>query len=117
MNAELEQKFLQLIRESIRESITDIHLTSGQYPFIRMTSRDVEPVANFGIIELDDLYDLALFMNNQVTRERIDTATRGINFIYELEGTRFRGNISKDNDGFAIALRTIKKNTPTAESV
>ena len=47
MNIELEQKFLQLMRESIRENITDIHLTSGQYPFIRMTSRDVEPVTNF----------------------------------------------------------------------
>ena len=44
MNFELEQKFLQLMRESIRENITDIHLTSGQFPFIRMTSRDVEPV-------------------------------------------------------------------------
>jgi twitching motility protein PilT len=117
MNLELEQKFLQLMRESIRENITDIHLTSGQFPFIRMTSRDVEPVSNFGVIELNDLYDLALYMNATVTREKVDTATRGVNFIYELEGTRFRGNVSKDNDGFAIALRTIKKHTPTAESV
>ncbi|MBP9812688.1 Flp pilus assembly complex ATPase component TadA, partial [Candidatus Gracilibacteria bacterium] len=117
MNIELEQKFLQLMRESIRESITDIHLTSGQYPFIRMSSRDVEPVANFGVIGMNDLFDLALYMNPLVTKERIETATKGINFIYELEGTRFRGNVSKDNDGFAIAMRTIKKNTPSAESV
>ncbi len=117
MNIELEQKFLQLMRESIRESITDIHLTSGQYPFIRMSSRDVEPVANFWVIGMNDLFDLALYMNPLVTKERIETATKGINFIYELEGTRFRGNVSKDNDGFAIAMRTIKKNTPSAESV
>lgn len=117
MNLELQQKFLQLMSESIRENITDIHLTSGQYPFIRMTSRDVEPVANFWVISIDDLFDLAAYMNPLVTRERIETTTRGINFIYELEGTRFRGNVSKDNDGFAIALRTIKKNTPTAEGV
>ena len=78
------------MHESIRENITDIHLTSGQYPFIRMTSRDVDPVVNFGVIALSDLYDLATYMNPTVTRERIDTATRGLNFIYELEGTRFR---------------------------
>ncbi len=117
MNVELEQKFLQLMRESIRENITDIHLTSGQFPFIRMTSRDVEPVGNFWAITLNDLFDLVSYMNPQVTREKIETATRWLNFIYELEGTRFRWNVSKDNDGFAIALRTIKKNTPTAESV
>jgi Tfp pilus assembly pilus retraction ATPase PilT len=66
---------------------------------------------------MNDLFDLALYMNPLVTKERIETATKGINFIYELEGTRFRGNVSKDNDGFAIAMRTIKKNTPSAESV
>jgi twitching motility protein PilT len=117
MNPELEQKFLQLIREAIRENITDIHLTARQYPFIRMTSRDVEPVVAFGVISLEDLFALVEYMAPQVTREHIDSSTRGTNFIYELDGSRFRANVSKDNDGFAIALRTIKKNTPTAEMV
>lgn len=117
MRPELEKNFLQLIGEVIAQGITDVHITSGQFPYIRVVSRDVEPVRSFGQTSFQDVMDIILYMSPVTTQEQIDTASTGINFIYEYQGTRFRANVSKDNDGIAIALRTIKKNTPTAEGV
>lgn len=56
-------------------------------------------------------------MNPLLNQEKLETIDTGISFIYEHQGTRFRANVSKNNEGMAVALRTIKKTTPTAESV
>lgn len=56
-------------------------------------------------------------MDDTVTRERVETEKHGVNFVYDYQGSRFRTNISKDMNGVAIALRTIRKKIPTAESV
>jgi twitching motility protein PilT len=116
-NPELEHSFIQLIEEVVRNTITDIHIGSGNCPYVRVANRDVQPVTKFGVISYDQLIEIILFMNPLLTREKIETIETGVNFIYEHEGTRFRANVSKNNEGMAVALRTIKKNTPTAESV
>lgn len=52
-----------------------------------------------------------------INQNKIETISTGISFVYEYKWTRFRANVSKNNDGIAIAMRTIKKITPSAEDV
>ncbi len=111
------QKFTQLLDEIITINITDLHITSGDCPFIRTPKRDVEPITQFGSLTEADVIELIIFTHGSITPEKIQEAKKGINYIYEHKWTRFRANASHNKDGIAIALRTIKKNIPTAESV
>lgn len=117
MNPVLEEKFTKFLKMVIDNTITDVHISSGTYPYIRVASRDVKPILEFGILSYEEIIDLIIFMNPLINQEKIEGTTTGINFIYEFTGTRFRANVSKNNEWVAVALRTIKKNTPTAEGV
>ncbi|NRH21665.1 PilT/PilU family type 4a pilus ATPase [Candidatus Gracilibacteria bacterium] len=117
MNAELEDKFKTFVDIVISNTITDMHIGSGSYPYIRESNREITPITQFGIVSYDDIISLVIYMNPLLNQEKIENTKTGISFIYQYKGTRFRANVSKNNDGVAIALRTIKKNTPTAESV
>ena len=117
MEEVLEEKFLKFIDIVIASSITDVHINSGSCPYIRSPNRDIIPIEQFWKLTYDEFISLVLFMNPLLTQEKIEHLGTGISFIYEYSGTRFRANVSKNNEWVAIALRTIKKNTPTAESV
>jgi twitching motility protein PilT len=117
MEAALEEKFIKFIEVVINNSITDMHISSGSCPYIRTASRDIKPIEQFGILTYDELISLVIFMNPLLNQEKIEHVGTGISFIYAHNGTRFRANVSKNNEWVAIALRTIKKNTPTAEGV
>lgn len=114
---ELENNFLKLIDEVIHAGVTDIHLWSGNFPYVRAINRNVEPAEKFGRLTYEDMMHLISFMSPLITQEKIKTTEKGINFIYEYQWTRFRANVSKNSEGVAVAMRTIKKNTPTAEWV
>ncbi len=116
-NPELEIKFMKLLEEVVKNTITDVHLGSGDYPYIRVANRDIQPVKTFGQLSYDDLVQLIIFMNPLLDQGKLESIETGVNFIYEHQWTRFRANVSKNNEWMAVALRTIKKNTPTAESV
>jgi twitching motility protein PilT len=116
-NSPLIEKYTQLIDEVVKNRITDLHLGSGDFPYIRMMNRNVEPVESFGKLSYEDIIEFIHFMNPDLVRESIEVIKTGLTFIYEKDGTRFRANVSKNNEWIAIALRTIKKDLPTAEWV
>lgn len=116
-NIDLQQAFTKFIEEVIQNTITDIHIGSGNFPYVRVANRDVQPVEKFWKVTYGQLIELIIFMNPLLNQEKLETIDTGISFIYEHQGTRFRANVSKNNEGMAVALRTIKKTTPTAESV
>lgn len=109
--------FTLLLQESIKSSITDIHLSSDEYPFVRAPSRKVEALSQFGKLSYTDVLELIKHMDPTITEQVINTRVGWVNFVFNFEWTRFRANISKNTTGVAVALRTIKKNIPTAESV
>lgn len=117
MEAALKDKFLKFVDVVIANTITDMHISSGSYPYIRAANRDIKPIEQFWKLTYSEMIDLIIFMNPLLNQEKIEHLGTGVSFIYEYNGTRFRANVSKNNEGIAVALRTIKKNTPTAESV
>lgn len=82
---DLEQNFIKLIEEVVANSVTDIHIGSENFPYVRVTSRDVQPVQKFGKISHEQLIDLIMFMNPAITREQLDAMDMGINYIYEYQ--------------------------------
>lgn len=106
-----------LLKEVINAGMTDLHISSEEFPYVRVPSRNVEPVTRFGKLTYADLITIIHYMDPSVTEDMIQNKKEGINFVYQFEGTRFRANVSKNTNGVAIAMRTIKKTIPTAESV
>ena len=121
MDQELQKKligdFNLLIKEVVNAGMTDLHISSEEFPYIRVPNRNVEPVTRFGKLSYKDVLMIIRYMDDTVTEEIVDSKKEGINFVYQYEWTRFRANVSKNTNGLAIAMRTIKKNLPTAESV
>ena len=113
----LSDRFDLLIQEVIQNSITDLHISSNEYPYVRTPSREVDPVVQFGKISHSEVLQIIAYMDSSVTEDMIKNKQEGVNFIYDLNGNRFRANVSKNTNGIAVALRTIKKKLPTAESV
>lgn len=46
-NIDLQQAFTKFIEEVIQNTITDIHIGSGNFPYVRVANRDVQPVEKF----------------------------------------------------------------------
>ena len=70
-NSPLIEKYLQLIDEVVKNRITDLHIGSGDFPYIRMTNRNVEPVTSFGKLNMDDIVEIICFMNPLLDKEKI----------------------------------------------
>lgn len=94
----LIDKYIQLINEVIKNHITDLHIGSEHFPYIRTTSGGVEPIESFGKLNIDEIVEIIHFMNPLLDKEKIESTATGINFIYEYDGTRFRANVSKNNE-------------------
>lgn len=47
MDTALESKFLKFVDTVISNSITDMHISSNAYPYIRSASRDIKPIEQF----------------------------------------------------------------------
>ncbi len=121
MDQDIQKKLIGdfdlLIREIVNAGMTDLHISSEEFPYIRVPNRNVEPVTRFGRLTYTDILAIIQYMDHSVTEEAINSKKEGVNFVYQYEGTRFRANVSKNMNGIAVAMRTIKKNLPTAESV
>lgn len=83
MDPILEEKFIKFIDIIISSSITDTHIGSGCYPYIRAANREVTPIQQFGIISYGEVIALIMFMNPLINQEKIENIKTGISFIYE----------------------------------
>ena len=63
--------FLFLLKESIKSNITDIHISSGDFPFVRNPSRHVEPLPFFGKLQYNDILRIIRYMDDSITEEII----------------------------------------------
>lgn len=110
-------KFLQFLQEVVANGLSDVHITTDDYPFIRTPDRKVSPVSSYGRITQAELTELISYMEPTIDLDSLVKLRTGNHFIFQYEGTRFRTNISRNQEGLAIAMRTIKKKTPTAEDI
>ena len=77
-------KFLQLLDEVINNSLTDLHVSVGNFPYIRTPNRDVEPVESFGILSNNDVLRIIDFTGSINTQE-LEETLEGMNYIYEFK--------------------------------
>ena len=105
------QKFLTLIEDIIREKVSDLHLTSNDFPYIRNHVGEIVAVESFGKLFDEDIKDICdLLLSRDFSEQTIDVS-------FEYKEARFRVNISHVLRGISIAFRMIPSVIPKQEDI
>jgi twitching motility protein PilT len=105
-----------LLDFTIQEKASDLHISVGHPPVLRITGRLV-PLTKFKKIIPEDSQGLAFELMTDEQRERF-LQKKEIDFSYSFEGkARFRVNIFFESGNISSALRLIPAKIPTIEEL
>lgn len=95
----------QLIQKSITDGASDIHLSSGTFPALRVHG-DLNYVEDFG--EFSREY-LESFINDELTPAQLEKFNRtgDLDFAYTYETQRFRGSLYREMHGVSLTFRLV----------
>lgn len=110
-------KVTEILTKAIELGASDIHLVAGKRPVLRV-ARNLEEMEDQDILNDDDMYEMYdFFVSGNINRDEEYNQTRKIDFSYEFEGIRFRGNISSADEVPVATLRLIKNDLPRFEDL
>jgi twitching motility protein PilT len=105
-----------LLDFTIQEKASDLHISVGHPPVLRITGRLI-PLTKFKTITPEDSQGLAFELMTDEQRERF-LQKKEIDFSYSFEGkARFRVNIFFESGNISSALRLIPAKIPTVEEL
>lgn len=102
----------KIFQEAIEKNASDIHLVAGKRPMLRV-ARELNEIEDEEILDaedMDEMYDY--FVRGNIQKDEEYSKTKKLDFSYEYEGVRFRGNISSSDDIPVATLRLIKNTLP-----
>lgn len=108
-------KLEEIIKISIRENASDIHLQANLPPILRIDKR-LFSVAT----DILSAADLLALLAELATQQQLETLKEALDldFSYNFENTvRFRVNLFSEKDGFGAALRKIPIEIPFSEKL
>lgn len=110
-------KFKKLLDIIVKEEASDLLISVGHHPTIRITGQLI-PLTKEQKILADDSRGYALALMNSETKKQKFLTEKEIDFSYDFDGkARFRVNIFFQKDGISIALRLISSKIRTIEEL
>lgn len=102
----------RIMKYAIEKDASDIHLVCGRKPSIRVAKILEEMDAEEQLLEVDmfDIYEY--FIRGNIEKDNEYQRSKQIDFSFEYENVRFRGNISSSDDIPVFTLRIIKNELP-----
>ena len=114
--AEYKKIIDDLILIVAKEGASDLHITAGSHPSIRV-SGDLVPLVNYPVLTADETMGIAIEMLNE-DNKNIFFEQKEIDFSYSPDGTlRFRGNAFFQRGLVGIALRLIPVDVKSFEDL
>jgi len=111
MNYELELE--KLLETVITEGASDLHLSEGRYPTIRISGQLI-PVVSSAQLTHDDIKEFVNIMASSAKRKNFDIDSTELDFSYKYKDkARFRGNAYHQQGALSVALRFIPKTVRT----
>ncbi len=105
-----------LLREVVAAQASDLHLTSGIRPTMRVWGRLV-PMAQYDVLTPEDTFQLGYSMLNTFQKQRFEKFWE-LDLSYGVPGLgRFRVNIYRQRGAVGIAIRVIPMIIPTIEAL
>jgi twitching motility protein PilT len=107
-----QEELNDLLGTVVREGASDIHLSEGRHPTIRINSA-LLPLVKKNILTHEDIVGLLKLMLGEEKEKRF-VEKKEFDFSYKFtEGARFRGNAFIQQGYYGVALRLIPKNIPS----
>jgi twitching motility protein PilT len=106
---------LQLLELCSSKGASDLHLTSGRTPALRIDG-DVRPLQGWGEPSAEELEEILWTITPERNREQW-TTTKDADFAYESGDARFRVNLFCDRSGIAAVMRRIPGKVFSAEEM
>lgn len=110
-----QKQYLQdLLRATAQSNASDLHISPGHYPIIRIDGRLI-PLSNQKILDPETSQNLVFALLDD-KKDRF-LAEKELDFSYTLGENRFRVNAYQTRNGFATALRLIPNEIKTIEDL
>ncbi len=111
-----ELQFKELLALVVQEEASDLHLTVGHPPILRI-SRRLVPLVRYKILTGEDTKELGLALMEPTQQERLLTR-KEIDFSYTFDNkARFRVNIFFQKSEISISMRQIQMKIRTIEEL
>lgn len=111
-----QQKLEQLLEVTAKENASDLHISSGRPPTLRIDGRLV-PLLKFGILGAEDSEGLSLsLLNEEQKKYLVEEREVDLSYTYG-DKARFRVNVYFQSDNLSAALRLIPAKIRTIEEL
>jgi twitching motility protein PilT len=104
-----------LLAAMMERRASDLHLTSGEVPVLRIDG-DVVPITGYGPIAPERMKELIWSITPARSREEWE-ASHDADFAHETPQARFRVNVFADRKGIGAVFRVIPRDILTAEQL
>ncbi len=102
-----EEELNKLLDTTITESASDLHLSEGRYPTIRVNSQLI-PIVSSNILTHDDIRQFISLMTKGLRKPFDENSMEELDFSYKYKDkARFRGNAYRQQGFLSISLRLI----------
>ena len=107
----------KIMRSAVEQDASDIHLVCGRKPSVRV-ARVLKEMDLEEVLTETDMFEIyEYFIRGNVEKDAEYQRTKQIDFSFEYENVRFRGNISSSDDIPVMTLRIIKNELPKFEEL
>jgi twitching motility protein PilT len=113
--ADASQAMHQLLDLMLDRKASDLHLTSGSGPLLRVDG-DIKAVEGYGVIDAARMRDLVFSITPTKNRDDWERG-KDTDFGYETSRARFRVNVFEDRMGIGAVLRQIPRDIISAEKM
>lgn len=111
-----KQQLEELLMTAGQNNASDIHLSPGNYPILRIDGRLI-PLSNKKILDSETLDGLAMSLLGDERKTRF-VSEKELDFSYESsQGTRFRVNVYYTQGRIAIAMRLVPTQIKSIEDL
>jgi len=112
---DIKQELKNLIQIVVSESASDLHLSEGRYPTIRVSGTLI-PITRSAQLNKAQINELLFLLVTPEQREKF-IKHKELDFAFEAGGIRFRGNAFFQQGHISIALRQINNEVKTLEEL
>lgn len=107
-----EKELEKLLDTVINENASDLHLSEGRYPTIRISGQLI-PIVSSVLLTHEDIKEFVNLMTSNLKKD-FDKNSEELDFSYKYKDkARFRGNAYHQQGSLSIALRFIPKTVRT----
>jgi twitching motility protein PilT len=108
-----EQELEKLFETTITENASDLHLSEGRYPTIRVSGQLI-PIVSSQILTHEDIKQFVNFMIPESNVKDFDLNSKELDFSYKYKDkARFRCNAFHQQGLLSMSLRFIPKTVRT----